>query len=78
MAEIGGPDQDRFFDGLAGVVINDRAVPYVGTFYDRVMCSGYQALDAAARGDLQTARVLCRRAQASQANAEKFFAQKNF
>ena len=61
-------------DTLAAVALNDRVLPYVGSSYDRVMCATYQALDALAVADVQTARVMLKRAEFAQEDAERRFA----
>jgi hypothetical protein len=73
MIELGGPDNNRFIDTLGAIVVNDRVLPYLGTSYDRVMCCTYQALDAMAKADLATARVLLKRAQFAQEATEQRF-----
>ena len=73
MIELGGPQNEKFIDTLGAVIINDRVMPYLGTSYDRVMCTTYQSLDAMARGDLPTARVLLKRAQFAQEATEARF-----
>ena len=73
MIELGGPENEKFIDTLGAVIINDRIMPYLGTSYDRVMCCTYQALDALAGKDTETARVLLKRAQFAQEATEARF-----
>lgn len=69
------PGSTDFVDTLAAVAVNERALDYVGTSYDRVMCATLRALDALASGDPEAARVELKRAQFAQEDAEARFAE---
>lgn len=73
MSELGGPDNRKTIDALAAVALNDRVMPYLGMSYDRVMCCTYQALLALSVSDQETARVMLKRAQFAQEDAERRF-----
>lgn len=68
------PGDSSFIDLLAAVAVNERALDYIGSSSDRVMCATLRALDVLAMGDLETARVELKRAQFAQEDAEARFA----
>ncbi|MCP4013871.1 MAG: hypothetical protein GY728_12255 [Phycisphaeraceae bacterium] len=74
MKRTADPGSPTFVDTLAAVAVNERALDYVGTSYDRVMCATLRALDALASGDPDSARVELKRAQFAQEDAEARFA----
>ena len=74
MKRTADPGSPTFIDTLAAVAVNERALDYVGTSYDRVMCATLRALDALAAGDPDSARVELKRAQFAQEDAEARFA----
>ncbi|MAB72317.1 MAG: hypothetical protein CMJ54_07395 [Planctomycetaceae bacterium] len=75
MKRTADPGSPTFVDTLAAVAVNERALDYVGTSYDRVMCATLRALDALALGDPDSARVELKRAQFAQEDAEARFAE---
>ncbi|MDG2022390.1 MAG: hypothetical protein P8J59_10620 [Phycisphaerales bacterium] len=74
MKRSSDPGKPAFIDTLAAVAANERALDYIGSSSDRVMCATFRALDAMAMGDLETARVELKRAQFAQEDAEARFA----
>ena len=74
MKRSSDPGKPAFIDTLAAVAANERALDYIGSSSDRVMCATLRALDAMAMGDLETARVELKRAQFAQEDAEARFA----
>jgi len=75
MKRTADPGSPTFVDTLAAVAVNERALDYLGTSYDRVMCATLRALDALASGDPDSARVELKRAQFAQEDAEARFAE---
>ena len=75
MKRTADPGSPTFVDTLAAVAVNERALDYLGTSYDRVMCATLRALDALASGDPDSARVELKRAQFAPEAAEARFAE---
>ncbi len=75
MKRAADPGSPTFVETLAAVAVNERALDYVGTSYDRVMCATLRSLDALASGDPGSARVELKRAQFAQEDAERRFAE---
>ena len=48
---------EKLLGGVSSVLLNDKAIPYEGHDYEKVMLSTRLALDHLARGDFETARV---------------------
>ncbi|AQQ70653.1 hypothetical protein SMSP2_01009 [Limihaloglobus sulfuriphilus] len=60
-------------NSLGSTLINDTAIPYGGTRYDRIMLNTYKALNFMMLGDFELARVEFNRALERQNRAKDYF-----
>jgi hypothetical protein len=55
------------------LLVNQKAMPYSGFVYDRILLNTYKSMAAACAGDLERALVECRRIDESQEEARRIF-----
>jgi|TARA_B100000959_G_scaffold282507_1_gene349058 hypothetical protein len=55
------------------LMVNQKAMPYSGFVYDRILLNTYKAMAAASAGDLERALVECRRVDETQEEAKRVF-----
>jgi uncharacterized protein len=64
---------NEILNSLGSALINDNAIPYGGTRYDRIMMNTYKALSFMILGDFELARVEFNRALERQTRAKDYF-----